>query len=76
MSETQTVWHPWPKEQPHRDGMYLIAFRLGKKRRVMMRPYEERRIPPWSLIEDEEIKILYWAELPIIPADDPKEEGE
>lgn len=29
MSETKTVWHPYPKEMPKKEGQYLITLRVG-----------------------------------------------
>ena len=29
MSETKTVWHPYPKLKPKEEGQYLITLRVG-----------------------------------------------
>lgn len=36
MSETKIVWHPYPKEKPPKEGLYLITLKFGNTKDVSM----------------------------------------
>lgn len=48
-------WHPYPKEKPSKDGLFLVTHRFGNKKEVAM-AYITKDINSNNLIA--------WAELP------------
>ena len=56
MSETKTLWHPYPKEMPKKEGRYLITCKHIFRNFVVIRSYHNS---DW----DKEV-VIAWAELP------------
>ena len=55
MSENKVKWHPYPQEQPPKDGLFLVTLKFGNKKEVEMA----------YLIKDINSKnLIAWAELP------------
>ena len=36
MSESKIEWHPYPKEKPPKEGLYLITLKFGNTKDVSM----------------------------------------
>ena len=61
MSETKTIWHPYPKERPNEEGLYMVTadvfFGYGKK--VLILNY--RTHDKFGFYDD---RVIAFAELP------------
>lgn len=55
MKKTEIEWHPYPKEKPTKDGLYLITLKFGNTKEVSM-GYLTKNIYSNTLIA--------WAEIP------------
>lgn len=55
MSETKTVWHPYPQEKPKKDGVFLITYRFGNKIEVA---------EAYVAKDNNSDNLIAWAELP------------
>lgn len=57
MSETKTVWHPYPQEKPKEDGSYLITTIYCHIPEVISENYENGEF-------NLDAFVVAWAELP------------
>lgn len=59
MSETKTVWHPYPNQKPKIEGEYLVTSIFGSIKEVVTGYFESGRF-------DNEFDncVKAWAELP------------
>lgn len=66
MSETKTVWHKWPGEQPPRDGNFLVTQRINRGHDLVsvMTFKSARGESPWGCLYNE-TDILAWAEITV-----------
>ena len=63
MSETKTVWHPYPKEKPKRDKEYLVTcvHQDGNKFIFIDFWFSATGEGEWFTAPE---KVIAWAELP------------
>lgn len=58
MSETKVIWHPYPKEKPKKDKIYLITIEHNTKEKIVTtRSCWNGNFTPFA-------PIIAWAELP------------
>lgn len=66
MSETKTIWHPFPKEKPTEEKQYLISFYVCEEKRsgVDIDFYNPEH-DVWDVYDDGAYtRVTAWAELP------------
>ena len=55
MKKVEIEWHPYPKEKPPKDGLFLITHKFGNKKEVAI---------AYLTKDTNSSNLIAWAEIP------------